>query len=69
MNTLIKYYNTTDIDMYTYRRKKMIDNYSVVFQIPKKGMCYVCSKERFEQIDCSFMESPRTIIIIGIVDN
>ena len=58
-NALLKRYDKTDvkdIDMYEYRRKKMIDNYGYTLEIHKQGNRYVCSKEKLEHIDFNRME-------------
>ena len=60
-NALLKYYDKTDvkdIDMYEYRRNKMIKNYTYVLEIHKQRNRYVCSKERLEQIDFNIYEAP-----------
>ena len=64
-NALLKYYDKTDvkdIDMYEYRRNKMIENYTYVLEIHKQGNRYVCSKERLEQIDFNKYETLNAVV-------
>ena len=51
-NAMLKKYDKTDvkdIDMYEYRRDKMIKNYKHELDIIKQRGRYVCSKERLEK--------------------
>ena len=51
---LLKYYekdDVKDIDMYEYRRKKIIQKYDKFLEIHKKKNYYVCSREKLEIID------------------
>ena len=48
---LLKFYEEDDvknIDMYEYRRKKMVKDYGQLLEIHKKKNYYVCSKEKLE---------------------
>ena len=53
-HAMLKFYDKSDvkdIDMYDYRRNKMIKNYKHELDIIKQRGRYVCSKERLEKID------------------
>ena len=56
---MMKFYkksNEKHIDMYEYRRKKLIDTYGMILEIHKKGNMYVCSQERLDNIDFDMTE-------------
>ena len=67
---MMKFYNEKDaknIDMYDYRRDKMIKNYKHELDIIKQRGRYVCSKERLEKID--FIKIERALNYWGYMHN
>ena len=61
-HAMMKLYDESDekcIDMYDYRRKKLIDGYENILHIQKHGTRYKCSQERLDKIDFNITEAPR----------
>ena len=61
-HAMMKFYDESDekdIDMYEYRRKKMIQEYENILHIQKHGKRYMCSEERLNKIDFDIMEAAK----------